>query len=81
VCELCHASADAVHYGPFFLIEECDTCGIPILVLNRHRPHLTLAEEMHFFDILAEYFPDYEPRGIGMRSIPGHWHEHLVEVW
>ena len=81
MCGLCQAHPGDGVYGPFFLIDECDTCGVPMLVLREHRPQLTLAEEMRFFDVLEEHFPGYEPRGIGMRSIPGHWHEHLIEVW
>lgn len=81
MCALCRAYPGAGRYGPFFLIEECNTCGVPMLVLAEHRAWLTPREEQLFYDILDDYFPDYEPRGIGMRSIPTHWHEHLIEVW
>jgi hypothetical protein len=81
MCELCDAFPGDGVYSSFFLLEECNTCGIPILVLKTHSPALTLAEQMLFYDILLEHFPGYEPRGIGMRSIPDHWHEHLVPMW
>jgi hypothetical protein len=52
-----------------------------MLVLGEHRPWLTPQEEAIFYEVLDLHFPGFEPRGIGMRTIPTHWHEHLVEVW
>ena len=76
LCESCPAEQD---FGLFYLIEQCDTCKIPIVVLKEHHKDLNEEEAYEFKRLLEEEFPNYKPRGIGMRTIPDHWHEHLVE--
>ena len=87
MCELCDAirSGDGVLITDrFFMIRACRTCQqelgeeIPLVVLKEHRRTLTADEQQAFEEIVATCFPGRVPRGIGMRSIPDHWHEHMV---
>jgi len=77
-CRLCSA-VPSVDLGDFYLIF-CDQCEgkPPILVLKEHQRYLT-PHQQNTFDMLRErYFPGFKPRGMGMRTEPRHWHEHLI---
>ena len=78
-CRLCDAYPADKDLGLFYLVEQCDNCKIPIVVLKEHRKDLNEEESFEFKRLLEEEFPNYKPRGIGMRTIPDHWHEHLVK--
>jgi hypothetical protein len=80
-CDLCNAvDSDSFQvFGNFILIPKCKTCGIPILVLREHRAFLFHSEQKEFAKIVAVHFPDKKARGIGMKSEPHHYHEHLSE--
>lgn len=75
MCDLCDAYPKQA-FGNFFLII-CRSCGVPMLVLRDHRSEITKEEFAQFVRLLSCKFPGYTPRGIGTRSIPDHWHEHL----
>jgi len=79
-CDLCEAihSGEFYKYSCFYCIPVCDTCGIPILVLGHHEPTLNGHEQEQFEKVIKTFFLEYRLRGIGMRSNPTHWHEHLV---
>lgn len=76
-CRLCDVNPAEKDLGLFYLIEKCDTCKIPIIVLKEHRKDLNEEESAEFKRLLEKEFPEYKSRGIGMRTIPDHWHEHL----
>ena len=77
-CRLCSAKP-AMDFDKFFLIF-CDTCegNPPILVLKTHRRYLTPHEKTTFDMIVDHYFSSFKPRGLGMKTEPRHWHEHLI---
>ena len=56
----------------------CKTCNQPMIILMDHRDHVC-AVELQVMELLAgKYFKLLQPRGIGMRSITNHYHEHFV---
>lgn len=79
-CDLCEAihSGKFRKYSCFYCISKCNTCGIPILVLDSHESTLGVHEQEQFERVVKTFFSEYSLRGIGMRSNPTHWHEHLV---
>lgn len=82
MCLLCDyvKTCDEDHrFGSFVLIDKCKTCGVPILVLQFHNPCLDREEKQEFLSLMKNQFDTYKPRNIGMRSIPDHWHEHLIK--
>lgn len=78
LCALCNVKDKVWLEQGFFGIEKCDTCNIPIITLEKHKSKLNKKEEKIFEDLIEKYYPGYKGRGIGMRSIPDHWHEHMV---
>ena len=75
MCSLCESYSEVSH-GSFFVLT-CRNCDVPMVVLHEHRDWITDAEFNQFLYIARTYFPGYSPRGVGMRSVPGHWHEHM----
>jgi len=84
VCKLCDAINIKKDYEleiEGFVIMTCNHCNIPMIVLKEHKAGLTSKEKTRFNMILRNYFnKKYKPRGIGMREVPEHWHEHLLEI-
>lgn len=80
-CQLCHISdKDKIwQEGDFFGIEKCKTCGEPMIVHVFHVKELSFLDNKAALRLMKKYWPDREPRGIGMRSIKNHWHEHLIK--
>lgn len=83
MCTLCNVLQEDKKWeedGFFGLI--CCKCNVPMIVLREHRAELSGEEQETFKRLWARYYPDLMPRGIGMPSEPGHWHEHAVnELW
>jgi hypothetical protein len=75
MCDLCKARSERT-LGSFFLLT-CRNCGVPMLVLRDHRDWISAEEFQQFCSLARAYFPGYGLRGLGMRTIPEHWHEHL----
>jgi hypothetical protein len=75
MCSLCEAVPEK-SFGTFFLLT-CRNCGVPMLVCHEHRDWIMKDEFLQFILIVQNYFPGYSLRGVGMRTVPGHWHEHL----
>ncbi len=76
-CELCILERCTTWYyeGKYFVIIDCQTCRIPMIVLRRHSLTLTVAEQSELDNIMS-YTSGMNMRGI-MRKIPDHWHKHL----
>lgn len=77
-CPLCRAIPEEDH-GLFFVVT-CRTCQVPLIVLGRHDDSITMDETDEFLRLLWSRFPGCKPRGEGMRSVAGHWHEHVVPM-
>jgi hypothetical protein len=75
MCSLCAAIPEQV-FGSFYLLT-CRSCGVPMLVCREHRDWITAEEFQEFVTIARRHFPGYSLRGVGMRTVPAHWHEHL----
>ena len=86
MCDLCNLVNQKrnplknIRFGIFMYEPECadPECAMPMIILREHRAELTAIEQVEFEIILEEHFPGLKARGIGMRSIKDHWHEHLV---
>lgn len=63
--------------GGFFGII-CRFCRVPMIVLGEHRSELTKEEGVVVEGLRRKYYSGSRVRGIGMRSLPGHWHEHYI---
>lgn len=61
-----------------FLGAICRTCCVPMIILKEHKSELNQEEVEEKKRLISKYYPDLEERGIGMRDIKDHWHEHLV---
>ena len=79
-CPLCNVKEEDILWkdGSFFGII-CKTCGIPLCILKEHKASATEEEMEEMKDILKRRYPGYRLRGIGMRSIPAHFHEHAIK--
>jgi len=68
-----------IEFGRFLYEPECadPACAMPMLILKEHRVDLTFVERVQLGMIVELHFPDLRLRGIGMRKIKEHWHEHL----
>lgn len=78
LCEVVRTAPERDRYGSFVLVPRCRTCGVPMLVYVHHTATLPPEVAQEFDLLVRERFLDRKPRGHGMRSIKGHWHEHLV---
>lgn len=81
ICDLCQAveSEEYEQLSQFRYIPECKTCGDPLIILDSHKPFLTEDEQEALDKIMSWRFPDKKLRGIGMRSLKQHWHEHILD--
>jgi hypothetical protein len=84
-CELCELARMTTWYGtydtPFrFTIVDCDSCDVPMAVLEAHRSVPTDAERTVMQQALAQIADGKYPRGWffddHMRQIPDHYHLH-----
>lgn len=82
-CDLCVLERCTRWYweSKYFVVLDCRTCGVPMVVLKRHSLDLTEDEQVEL-DSIAQEMPDLQMgnftfRGT-MRKIPDHWHQHLV---
>lgn len=81
MCDLCKAverGEDSV-YGNFMFLGPCHGCGDLLIISMEHKVKLDPMEQQEFTDLVSDCFPGYKPRGIGMRDIKDHWHEHLIK--
>ena len=76
-CRLCTEEDPDWREGSFFGVT-CDTCHVPMVVLDEHRAELTWREQLEFGALRKRRFPDHHPRDRGMRSIRDHWHWHMI---
>lgn len=74
-CELCELVGD--YEDNICKLANCRSCGIPMVVLQRHDTAATSEELEHIKKVVARLFPGKGLRGY-MRSIPQHWHDHLI---
>lgn len=78
MCELCNAIKDAIWIEGSFFGLICKSCKIPMIVLKHHKENLSVGERNEMINIIKKRYPNYILRGY-MRSIPDHWHDHLIE--
>lgn len=57
----------------------CRKCKVPMIVLCAHRRDLTVTEQEIAGGLMEKHWPGLRARGIGLRSCPWHWHEHMVK--
>ncbi len=86
-CELCnlvpYTQWYAEFYHPFaFVILDCDSCDVPMVVLKEHRIEVT-PEEVAYMEkalaLVADHVKKF-PKWIfdhHMRQIPNHYHFHV----
>ena len=86
-CSLCHLCLGDVHEkiyarDGFVIVTDCDIHKIPMVVIKEHRDRPTTFEREHIKLVLNNIFGEgnWKFRGTGMRSIPEHFHEHLILV-
>ena len=82
-CELCQLSKFTAWYfeDDLCVVLECESCGVPMVVLREHRTELTSAEEAHLRGSLEEaatgFFAGQAFYIDGLRrQIPDHYHAH-----
>lgn len=82
MCRLCQTERDKSgsykDRSPAFFELTCDTHQVPMLILKEHRATLTPQEGEEVEALAKRFYPNRSPRGTGMHSIKGHWHEHYV---
>ena len=78
MCSLCNVKNKEWESDKFFGLI-CRTCNVPMIVLKEHKASLTDEEAQEFKKLIKIYYPDRKPRNVGMRSLPNHWHEHLIK--
>ena len=77
-CSLCGLKG-TLHEDDVFVVDFCAThTDTPMAVLKRHVVEPTREELSHIYEVMAARHPDRKPRGTGMASIKGHWHEHWI---
>ncbi len=78
MCDLCKVgSEETIFLNDDFFSLLCRTCKVSMIVLKEHRPALSEGEKQEVEELRKRYFPDKQFRGF-MRSIPEHWHDHLI---
>jgi len=79
-CELCKLEKKTKwHFeDDFFVLLDCDTCKVPMLVLRRHDTKLT-KDEKEILDFLVWKYNNLGKPDYVMRSIPQHFHLHFRE--
>lgn len=84
-CELCHLTHHTRWYAeydsPFrFVILDCDSCDVPMVVLGEHRSQPSAEEKAVMQRQLAQIADEKFPKGWffddHMRQIPDHYHCH-----
>lgn len=83
-CELCRLYEEreirtSLYYeDDVVIVVDCESCLEPMMVLKRHVAKPGKEEVQYMETVLREEFgEDVEFRG-EMRSIPNHYHEHIV---
>ena len=85
ICELCECARMTRWYAeydqPFrFVIMDCDSCDVPMVVLGEHRREPTAAERAVMQQALPTIADTKYPKGWyfddHMRQIPEHYHLH-----
>jgi len=76
-CPLCELKIITRLYyeDPMFVIIDCATCKVPMVVFRPHREP-TKEEQEKMVTKAKELFPDRVP-DFRRRSIPDHWHMHM----
>lgn len=86
-CELCKLVEDIskeidksyYYQDDLIVIKDCRTCGIPMIVIKRHDKDPTPEELERAELVMKKLFGEKARfRGIGMRSIRQHYHEHIL---
>jgi hypothetical protein len=91
-CELCELARTTRWYAeldePFrFVVIDCDSCDVPMVVLGQHRAAVTDEERATMRDALTRIADAKYPQGWTfddrMRQIPAHYHAHArpVPAW
>jgi len=86
-CPLCRLVQDGEKFFPELIYEDdlvtITYCKIhticPMIVLNEHKKEISIIEWKHILQIKDKLFSNTRFRGIGMKRIPNHWHEHLID--
>lgn len=79
-CSLCSLDGFRLYDDNIFSVVYCEThTDTPMAVLKRHTEDPTAREMAHIYSAMLKNFPGRKPRGIGMQSIPTHWHEHWIK--
>jgi len=78
-CELCQGDdiMGIIHQDDVCWITRCKIHKVPMIVLNDHKDKPTEDEMKHMESLRQRYFPKLKFRGY-MKSIPDHWHDHLI---
>ena len=79
-CPLCRHERVTRHYYEDDLIYICDckTCRVPMVVLKEHRGAVAEGERREILDRVREIFGEGARLRGSMRSIRGHWHDHIM---
>ena len=77
-CELCKLEKLTKWYyeDKSFVIIDCKTCHVPMVVLRRHGDHPTATELKKIFSVVRRKFPNRK-WDFTNRKIHDHWHFHL----
>ena len=90
MCDLCELvkgidsgeTTEEVLYGDrVFVVVYCNNPAhprTPMAVAREHTASLTKWASGYINGVMNKKYPDRRPRGGGMPTIPGHWHEHWV---
>jgi len=85
-CELCNLEKKTKWYyeDERFVVCDCETCKVPMIVLKRHSTELNQEELIDLMWILTNAIPKYDSRGLlavrldqNRRKISDHWHAHI----
>ena len=80
MCELCDLEHKTkwIFENDSFIICDCLTCSIPLVVLKRHSMELGSAELVHLINVLYELFGGFYHLRFDQRKIKDHWHCHII---
>lgn len=63
---------------PSFIIIDCKSCKIPMIILRRHSMILSISELSNIIEVVRKKFGKNVELRMNQRKIPDHWHVHII---